>query len=140
MKNLIVTITCLLVINGAINNSDAAKVKVVDGVTYIHNTETPKMSQPTKELKEEWRIGGEDSEFIFNLPIGIDVDEEGRILISDMLEHDVKIFSPTGKLEKKFGSQGKGPGEFMYNTSVVCLSKDTLLVIDYGNAIPYNRF
>jgi len=122
------------------NNVFAVTKKVVDGVTYIHNTDKPKFSQQTIELQEEWRIGGEDPGFIFNNPNCIDVDDDGRILITDGLEYDVKIFSPSGKLEKKFGSQGSGPGEFVLNFSIVSLSKEKLLVIDWAIVQPYNRF
>ncbi|HPG40841.1 MAG TPA: 6-bladed beta-propeller [bacterium] len=139
MKRLLL-ITCLLFITGLMNNVFAATVKTVDGVTYIHNTETPKFSEPTIELKEEWRIGGEDPGFIFNSPSCIDVDEDGRILVVDILEKDIKIFSPTGKFEKKFGRKGNGPGEFMFNFPIVSLAKEKLLVIDSGIAQPYNRF
>jgi len=122
MKRLIL-ITCLFFITGLVNNVFTATVKVVDGVTYIHNSETPRLSEPTIELQEEWRIGGEDPGFVFNNPQGIDVDDDDRILITYFLEYDVKIFSPSGKLEKKFGSQGSGPGEFVLNFSIVSLSK-----------------
>jgi len=139
MKRLIL-ITSLFFITGLVNNVFAATVKVVDGVTYIHNTDKPKFSQPTIELQEEWRIGGEDPGFIFNSPSGVDVDDDGRILVTDILEHDVKIFNPVGKLLKEFGSEGKGPGEFIQNFSIASLSKDKLLVIDSGVARPYSRF
>ncbi|HPG40840.1 MAG TPA: 6-bladed beta-propeller [bacterium] len=140
MKKIIIMITCLLFITGLMNNVFAATVKVVDGITYIHNTKTPKFSQPTIELKEEWRIGGEDPGFIFNNPTCIDVDDVGRILVTDMLEHDVKIFSPNRKMEEKFGSQGNGPGEFDFNESIVSLSNDKLMIIDSRIVRPYNRF
>jgi len=139
MKRLIL-ITCLLFITGLMNNVFAVKQKVVDGVTYIHNTDKPKFNQPTIELKEEWRIGGEDPGFIFNSPVCIDVDDDGRILVTDILEYDVKIFSSTGKFEKEFGVKGNGPGEFDFNMSVVSLAKDKILVIDSRIARPYSRF
>ncbi len=43
---------------------------------------------------------------------GIDVDADGRILIGDVSEGNVKLFSPEGRLRRVIGRKGSGPGEF----------------------------
>ncbi|HEX6908742.1 MAG TPA: 6-bladed beta-propeller, partial [Longimicrobium sp.] len=43
---------------------------------------------------------------------GIDVDARGRILIGDVSEGNVKLFSPEGRLLRVIGRKGIGPGEF----------------------------
>lgn len=43
---------------------------------------------------------------------GIDVDAQGRILIGDVSEGNVKLFSPDGRLLRVIGRKGSGPGEF----------------------------
>jgi hypothetical protein len=44
---------------------------------------------------------------------GIDTHSDGRIIIGDQSEGDVKLFDPRGKLLRVIGRKGKGPGEFM---------------------------
>lgn len=43
---------------------------------------------------------------------GIDVDDQGRILIGDVSEGNVKLFAPDGRLIRIIGRKGSGPGEF----------------------------
>ena len=43
---------------------------------------------------------------------GIDVDAGGRILIGDVSEGNVKLFSADGRLLRVIGRKGSGPGEF----------------------------
>jgi len=43
---------------------------------------------------------------------GMDRSEDGRFLISDVSERNVKLFASTGELLTKIGRSGEGPGEF----------------------------
>lgn len=43
---------------------------------------------------------------------GMDMDSEGRILLADASEANVKLYSRDGRLIRVFGRAGKGPGEF----------------------------
>jgi len=78
-----------------------------------------------------WEVGGEDPGFIFNNINDIDVGPAGRIYVIDVLETDVKAFSPDGQYLFKFGQEGQGPGEFQgpYGFSVLPES-DRILIID----------
>jgi hypothetical protein len=43
---------------------------------------------------------------------GIDRAEDGRLLVGDVSEGNVKLFAPDGRLLKIIGRKGEGPGEF----------------------------
>lgn len=43
---------------------------------------------------------------------GIDQAEDGRLLVGDVSEGNVKLFAPDGRLLKIIGRKGEGPGEF----------------------------
>ncbi|HDJ23853.1 MAG TPA: 6-bladed beta-propeller [Candidatus Aminicenantes bacterium] len=63
-------------------------------------------------LQEEMRLGKLDDDLIF-MWVGITVDEQGYIYLTDALDYSLKKFSPQGKLVKKVGRRGQGPGEFL---------------------------
>lgn len=63
------------------------------------------------ELVRSVTLEQSDSALIVRVS-GIDVDARGRILIGDVSEGNVKLFSPEGRLLRVIGRKGSGPGEF----------------------------
>ncbi|MCD6193347.1 MAG: NHL repeat-containing protein [Candidatus Aminicenantes bacterium] len=63
-------------------------------------------------LREEMTLGHLDDDLIY-MWVGIAVDESGHIYLTDTLDYSLKKFSPAGRLVKKAGGRGQGPGEFM---------------------------
>jgi hypothetical protein len=41
-----------------------------------------------------------------------DVDDDGRVYVSDAMQHRVHVFDPAGRYLTHFGREGSGPGEF----------------------------
>lgn len=75
------------------------------------------LSLTAKELKgialeEVLSLGSLDDDAIFQWT-GIAVDSFSNIYVADAMDYSLKKFSPDGRLLKKGGGRGQGPGEFM---------------------------
>lgn len=65
-------------------------------------------------------------------PRGLDVDPEGRLFIADTHNHQVLVYSPEGRLLRKWGRRGKGPGEFICVTDLAVDSRGNVWTCEYG--------
>ena len=65
--------------------------------------------QASEELRIGTDLSGGPGEF--GVVSGLEVDEEGRIYVSDMYSHDIRVFHPDGLFSHAFGNRGEGPGE-----------------------------
>lgn len=63
-------------------------------------------------LEEVLSIGSIDDDFLFQW-VGVAVDREQNIYVTDTLDYSLKKFDVKGKLVKKTGRKGQGPGEFL---------------------------
>jgi hypothetical protein len=63
-------------------------------------------------LEEVLSIGGLNEETLFQWT-GVAADDEGFIYVLDAMDYSLKKFDVRGKLLKKTGGKGQGPGEFM---------------------------
>ncbi len=63
------------------------------------------------ELRDSILLEQPDTALIVRLS-GIDRNDEGRIIIGDVSEGNVKLFGADGRLIRTIGRKGKGPGEF----------------------------
>lgn len=90
------------------------KIETVEGVRTVLNPAYPKEGVVRYALVEELTIGGEagGAESVLNRPQSLAVDEQGNIYVMDWGDVDIKVFAPDGRLVRKFGKQGQGPGEF----------------------------
>jgi DNA-binding beta-propeller fold protein YncE len=67
-------------------------------------------------------------------PAGMVYDKErDRILVVDSKAHDVKVFSPAGKLIAKFGGRGVGEGRFNFPTNIAIGGDGYVYIVDTGN-------
>lgn len=57
---------------------------------------------------------------------------DGRIVISDAGNLDIRVFGPDGRHEVSFGGRGEGPEEFMWRPLLALLPPDTLIAWDAG--------
>ena len=71
-------------------------------------------------------------EAFFRNPRGICSHSQGQIYVSDSDAHNIKIFSPEGKLIKLVGQQGQGPGD-LYSPSFIDIAGDRLFVWESRN-------
>ena len=109
-----------------------ANVEVIDGVEFIHNTETPMYPNTTVTFVEDLSISGEDNDgniILFNPRLSL-VDDDENIYITDYQDQDIKIFDPSGKYIKTIGAKGDGPGEFRGILSVAVTEEGKLVVLD----------
>lgn len=90
------------------------KVETVDGVRTVLDPAFPKEGVVRYALREELSVGGESggAEAVLNRPQYLDVDAQGNLYVLDWGDVDIKVFAPDGRLLRKFGKQGQGPGEF----------------------------
>lgn len=66
----------------------------------------------------------------FNFPVGIAVNKEGHIAVSDTGSCSVQVFSPEFKFLRRLGSQGMKPGMFVRPKGVAYDSEGHLYVAD----------
>ncbi len=62
-------------------------------------------------LKEEWRAGPEDDEFLFGFIVDIACDPAGNTYVLDFQQQETYVFDPAGKFLFTRGRKGEGPGE-----------------------------
>ena len=68
-----------------------------------------------------------------NRPWGIDVTDDGLMIVSEYYGHCITVLDREGKKIKSFGSQGSGRGQFKYPTGIAVTSNRTILVGDSHN-------
>jgi sugar lactone lactonase YvrE len=66
-------------------------------------------------------------------PSRLDIDDEGRVYVSDALCHCIWIFTPTGELVNRLGNLGDEPSRFREPAGVAVGNKGRVLVADSGN-------
>lgn len=88
-----------------------------------------------RRLVEEMRIApaAEDTS-LFTEVFEFDVDRGGRVLAYDRPSNTALLFRPDGRLERRVGRQGAGPGEFNSNNGMVALGDTGWAVWDSRNA------
>ena len=69
----------------------------------------------------------------FNGPCGIDVDEEGRIIVVDTWNHRIQVFSYDGCFIRCFGTRGSSEGQFNHPCCVVVDGDGNLVISDTLN-------
>jgi len=109
-----------------------ANVEVIDGVEYIHNTETPLHPDKTVTFEEDLSISGEDKDgnIIFFRPRLSLVDDNENIYIIESQDQVIKVFGSDGKYIKTIGAKGSGPGEFQMMTYLAVTKDGKLVVLD----------
>ena len=75
--------------------------------------------------------GSREGQF-FN-PWGVDVDEEGRIIVADAWNHRIQVFDNDGSFIHSFGSKGSSEGQFNKPMSVVVDGDGNIVVCDCLN-------
>jgi len=91
-------------------------------------------SIPTLKLKPIKTFGGIDvpEEAILNSPSDIVISEEGEIIVSDSRENKIFLFDYEGKVIRKIGRQGNGPGE-LNRPRFIWIEDGTIKVFEAGN-------
>jgi hypothetical protein len=63
-------------------------------------------------LEEVLSIGSLDDDALF-MWAGVAVDSDGFVYVTDAMDYSLKKFDPSGRLVKRTGRKGQGPGEFL---------------------------
>ncbi len=79
-------------------------------------------------LEEVLTIGNFDDDSLFQW-VGVAVDSEGTIYVTDAMDYSLKKFDASGSLLAKTGRRGQGPGEFSAPRLLDC-SKQFLFVTE----------
>ena len=77
----------------------------------------------------EWRM----PDFTTGKPVGVSVGPDGNVYVPDTHYHRVMVYSPDGKLVRKWGEFGQGPGQFIFPTDVAFDAKGRVFVSEYGD-------
>jgi hypothetical protein len=136
VKKLLVLLILSLVILSPVcskKTDKEATVEIIEGIEYIHNTETPLYPDKTVVFEEELSIRSEDEKgnILLYRPGRHLVDRKGFIYICDFQDLQVKVFDPDGHLARTIGQKGAGPGEFLNIGEIALLPDDRLLVLDW---------
>jgi len=67
-------------------------------------------------------------------PCGLSFGPTGRLFVADAGTHEVVVFTPDGRVERRFGERGSGPGQFNYPISVAVGATGQVYVSDSLNA------
>lgn len=78
-----------------------------------------------------WGTAGNDAGPI--RPIGMALDSQGNIYISDDQNYRIEKFDSTGKFLTKFGSSGSGDGQFLQPRHIAIDDQGNIYVADFGN-------
>ncbi len=81
-------------------------------VKQIMNPAKSKAKAETVELKELWRVGGEDDEVLFGVITDIIADKDGNFYLLDAQLNEIQVYAPDGEYLRTIGREGEGPGEF----------------------------
>ncbi len=85
-------------------------------------------AQAQAGLEEVLAVGGPDGDKLL-MWVGLAVDEDGNLFVSDAMDYAIKVFDGQGRLLRKAGRPGMGPGEFQ-NLRELALSSSLVFVTD----------
>ncbi len=69
----------------------------------------------------------------FGKPVGLSVGPDGNLYVPDTHYHRILVYSPEGKELRRWGSEGTGPGQFIYPTDIAFDDKGHIFVSEYGD-------
>lgn len=95
------------------------------------NARVQKFDAHGKFLLAWGTAGNDDGKFI--RPIGMAIDPQGNIYISDEQNYRIEKFDSTGKFLTEFGSSGSGDGQFLRPRHIAMDDQDNIYVADFGN-------
>jgi hypothetical protein len=77
----------------------------------VENGPRPSQTIRNWHLKEEWRAGPDDQDFVFGFIVDVVCDALGNTYLLDFQQQETYVFDPSGKFLFVRGRKGEGPGE-----------------------------
>ena len=113
-------------------------VSPVDGCVFVVDKAARiQRFSPTGAYEAEWRM----PEFELGKPTGLCVDRRNHVWVADTHYSRVIVFDRDGREVLRFGSTGRGAGEFLWPTNICIDEADqTVLVGEYGGNDRVNRY
>lgn len=84
---------------------------------------------PRLELDHEVEIPGDSTATLLTRVDGLVINDAGEVTLADPQTHVVRVFSRDGKVLRRFGGRGDGPGE-LRRPFLITSRADTLFVVD----------
>lgn len=114
------------------------KTKKENGVICVYNPNIPSPPSPGPSrlsLKRDLILGAntDQEDYWFALLTSIAVDDSGNIYTLDPKEVVIRVFNSEGKLIRRLGNKGKGPGEFRGPAWLKISNQNELAVFDVLN-------
>lgn len=81
-------------------------------------------------FSELWRVGAEDDDAHFGLPLPLAVSRDGRAATADFMLTEVFVVEPDGAWKGRLARQGRGPGELASPVAVAWDDEGGLHVFD----------
>jgi iron(III) transport system ATP-binding protein len=90
----------------------------------------------TGKLTKQWEM----PEFSAGKPEGVWKLVDGRVAVADTHYHRVLLFNDDGTMSHKFGTQGTGPGQFVFPVTIAQDPKGFIYVGEYGDRQRIQKF
>lgn len=115
----------------------AIAVSPVDGSVFVvDKTARVQRFSPDGECEHQWRM----PEFDNGKPVGLSVDNRGRVWVPDTHYSRVIVYDRDGNELFRFGEPGQGPGQFELPTAVVLDRQGNIFVAEYGDNDRISKF
>ena len=88
------------------------------------------------KLTKQWEM----PEFAAGKPEGVWKLLDGRVAVADTHYHRVVLFNDDGSVSHKFGTQGIGPGQFVFPVTIAQDPKGFIYVGEYGDCQRIQKF
>jgi hypothetical protein len=101
------------------------------GVEVIRSPAEPAVRVYSRRARERWRVGDdeENEKFLFGFLTDLALDKTGFVYLLDKQLSEVFVFTLGGKLVRRFGGAGEGPGEFQDPSSLFFTPSGRLCVV-----------
>lgn len=115
----------------------AIAVSPKDGrVFVVDKTARIQRFSPEGEYEHQWRM----PEFANGKPVGLLVDDRGRVWVPDTHYSRVIVYNAEGSELFRFGEYGEGPGQFVFPTAIALDAQGNIYVGEYGGNDRISKF
>lgn len=73
-------------------------------------------------------------------PTDLECDRDGNVVVADTHYQTLRVYSPEGKELRSWGSEGKGPGQFIYPCGVAIDKDGFIFVSEFGGNDRIHKF